>query len=1702
MRASYEATGGGGVDLEVDVTVQCLISLLTGGSDRALPPGHVAVGVKLQRREGPPGFDDVMMDGVREDGLRTTSFLQIRRSFSFTAEGGDMADFVRAIARRDASAPNEPWYATIVSEAMTPSPKDVRALTDSARRSESNEDFLSRWAAPGASNDGKRKALAAISAAAEAVAEGATWRVFRRLLVVDVDFAGSGSPGLSECLDRLSPITIEPTPTALHTALRSLVLKEARISASYDRATLIEALGPAVRVRPDANVGRARERFGRESSDALASFDGDLGGLCLLRTTTFDEARAVLAATGTLRLVGEAGCGKSMLLGRLCTVATMEVLVIKEDRISARTWREHAGAMGIDVPCRDFVDQTGASGEALLAIDGADRLLLSERRAVLTDMLRAIRESPTRSRWRIATTARDLQAQDLVSDALNALGLPLGRRVEVVGLEDEDVAGLVQSAPKLSGILARKDLGGRNRDLFTLREVLSDPASAGTEVAMATRWATRGGRQIPPCPERDAAISRIADLIVARPDRRIGRADLDAVGGGFLLQEGTIKDVPHRDAFVFTHDIYEDWALARALDLNRERLPQTLKGAAEPLWWIRAVRLAGQIALEASGSTAWRDMVAACTADMSLDPSWGRTLLVAPLYSEDSSRLLDAIEPFLLEDDGKLLERLIETLSILETRPDDRILAMTDISAGERARIASRLPIPLRSWSTFLRWSLPRWWNWPPRLIPSLSTVALVWLRTIERSPQITGRDLVAICHDWLVEIEDARHPRRWGDRRDPFEHHGFEWRELEDAEANLRLCLAYGVRSNPEVVARYLREAAGSRRGRRDIENLLETPRSIPSVLPEEWAAALVFYFAPPHPRVRGDGLTGRMTSLSRLDYGDGGLRSSPRLGASPKTCGFDQLFEADEPVALRLLRRLELRAAVNFRHYMRLYERRTPRPATLRFPWGDVPLWGDANTYRWARGALGPDILASIYMALDLWMGTQAAKGRPVRDLFRLVLRPNGLNATLVACINVAAERVNDAGAIDAIGPILGEPRIWDWEIRRFKDDMTLARQPLLPWPSGDRQAVLAVGARYAGRRHLSDDLLIPFHVLAGTPARDAFRERVAGWRPEDLADFDDEAMDAELSAGLARRLAAHASNADPDSVRLEGTEDAAIFKASIEPPPHVSDEAVARSERHARFEAACRLANWSFATLREGRVQVGFDMRSAVAAAKAYDEPGFFNDGRDDAIDRRIAQEAVAATAVVVVRQADQTTFAEEKAWIMDILLRAAGTKRSHDALFVDSVVLPQDPAVSAAIGLTALRSRSPQTPGVIPAIFKLATDRLHAVSAATVGNVSFARDPLLAEAVARAAFELCLLDLGPKPWAVGPTEVSQRQVARAARALRKASNDMVRGRTRAWPPPPKPYRKAWVFTATWRRPISRRLVPSKVGFDWLRARALVNALAPKDIASNSGAARRLSKYLRSLPEWIRAHSEGMAGDDAGGYFPFELATAAARTMGRLAYLDASRTREDLWRALTIFVRPRRSIDLVGDFLEGMTQELVDSGTAPDVTFWAAWDPASEWIMSHPDNGIMSPRGLATDLSNPVAAAGFVGPYSTPIPSDWAHVGTLLPRIGHWAGRSARCPGAANALFRFCERMTDSDIGILAVDWIENYVEIHGASKPFWGHDGNGDRATAVLLRAPRAGNGAPGRIRRILSTIAEAGSLTARDAMVKVASRRPT
>jgi NAD(P)-dependent dehydrogenase (short-subunit alcohol dehydrogenase family) len=529
------------------------------------------------------------------------------------------------------------------------------------------------------------------------------------------------------------------------------------------------------------------------------------------------------------------------------------------------------------------------------------------------------------------------------------------------------------------------------------------------------------------------------------------------------------------------------------------------------------MRVYGQALLEdPSGPQGWVQAAARFEAETDLDPAWLRSLMVAPLYSERSIEMLNALEPTLLAGAARLLRNLIETLLVSEFRLEE---TPPQKGTDDTASVQQRVPL-LRSWAVFIRWSVWKWRGWPAPVITLLAQVAHTWCSFTQGLGWPIVNAVVRASLSLLTEIEDCAHPENRDDRRRPFDE--VEYRSWHEPERLLRNAVARGAAAAPGDVQAYLERLTKRAWLRNEVEDLIEHHGEIPVALPKAYTDLLIAHLTPHERKPRYGGIIGYSDCFDTHSYHDAGIRhGNGFFPAAPDRAGFAALFERNEVEGLRLFHRLEMRASVYLRNYYRRRERRPLRPVLVPTSSGRIPLWGNEFEYQWSQGVLGSHVLGSCYLALDDWIWTQLGANRPMEELCRLVLQRNGLVATAALLICAIVLKVKDPGVLDAAAPFLATARLWDYEARRF-NSLRSFKHPM-GFSRLDRHFHEAdrIWQRWRQRTFLTQDLLLRFHLQASGGVKALLEAARQGWTISDLATYEDEIQSEERVGELEHRL-----------------------------------------------------------------------------------------------------------------------------------------------------------------------------------------------------------------------------------------------------------------------------------------------------------------------------------------------------------------------------------------------------------------------------------------------------------------------------------------------------------------------------------------------------------------------------------------------------
>jgi hypothetical protein len=167
---SYTSTGPAGVNTEMAFSAVMAAHLIAEQTHPVMPIGAVPKKLSLQRREGPEGFDDIVVEWLQDDAVGIV-FIQSKRTIAIS-DNETFRKLVRALAVFEREGE---WSAAIVTSSISPNLEDIQALLESARLSSDHKEFHQKWAEPGVLNDAKRAVLKGFSSAVEGLADDAAW---------------------------------------------------------------------------------------------------------------------------------------------------------------------------------------------------------------------------------------------------------------------------------------------------------------------------------------------------------------------------------------------------------------------------------------------------------------------------------------------------------------------------------------------------------------------------------------------------------------------------------------------------------------------------------------------------------------------------------------------------------------------------------------------------------------------------------------------------------------------------------------------------------------------------------------------------------------------------------------------------------------------------------------------------------------------------------------------------------------------------------------------------------------------------------------------------------------------------------------------------------------------------------------------------------------------------------------------------------------------------------------------------------------------------------------------------------------------------------------------------------------------------------------------------------------------------------------
>ncbi|WP_192182870.1 hypothetical protein [Mesorhizobium amorphae] len=1615
--------------------------------------------VSFQRSEPAAGFDDIHLHHRCPTEVRSTTYLQIKRSLtgnrSDNAFRRPVADAAKLLSSGDPGGANF----RIVASRSAIAPRDVDRAKAAALLSSDSSDFWSRWSKPGASSETERAYTRAVAWVIEQEFGEAdpdlAWRVITLMGIVELDVDQSGSQVISQAVDRLQGALVSGSRAEALQLFETICFfaeDAAKVAGGVNRARLIAELAPRYKLTAAISARACLKRIAADASAALASIRDDIAGVRLARADLTEHLTATLRDIKGLRLGGEAGAGKSAVLRSIAERQRDDgagVIVLKHDRLTAASWAAHAQLMQVTTSLEDLVEELSAGGSGLLVLDGFDRIMEAGFGSLVREVCDAIQRSPTTQLWRCLVSSRDAAGPE------PSLDMPLLTETQpfVIGAPSpEELTFVAQAFPHLIPLMSRRGYADLNRNLFFIDQMARHPSDAGasSELDLMRAWARRGATESARHPSRDATLRSLGEQRLIRPYGPLPKPS-DDDGLSRLMSERTVDIPAYRDVVTFAHDIYEEWAVARALDARRAEIPAILKAAGQPLAWMRSIRLVAEVALETDGPMGWRAFHDLLMDDEELDPLWRRLTLTAMLHSPRAENALNGLQAILLEDHARLMKDLVETLRSLEVRPHPVVLSAQEydhLAPAERRQLAQSAAVPrLVPWYAFLIWSVARWSVWPKSLVPDLSRTALIWLRLGAHGHEPSGR-IVAQCVAWLREL-DAIHAMPlddWEERSRLLMEYGAERSGSADPVRKLlRTAIANGAADAVADVDAYLSDliATGGRGG----AEFVETPGVIPTVLAKRYVDLVIAKMILPHDPEKP------------LDYGverSDGIRDQGRLfPTSPSRAGCDLLFAADEDQALRLMGALSAAAAAVWRR-REASRGLKPRPLALAIEGIEAALWGDQHVFKWSCGLLGPKLLGSLFLAADGWMAKQVEAGRPVGQLCAKVLDSSHLVASASLCLAAAKDRAS-LEVLNQVLPLLVQPRLWSYDLRLSLEDRrgTAFR---IGWRPGDEHAyrtAVVVRERRDRQPSLVEGLIAPLHLVGDSDLKQAFATAVGAWNVGDLAAFDEELEDPDARAELDQELESWRAKADPKNWQFVREPDERTIRIGYAPPENLSERAAEVLDRHEAMEQSGKLLDWAFGDGRAGKTHSGQTFLEALPIAKQMDAPDLFDHALDIDPAFLIRSQGVAAVAAAVAMHGEADLVSAEWEWLVSVFSRAAAIDHQSSPIHFEETVLSEDPAASAARGLGALAMRGLAARELMRIWLGLIASPFRDIAKAAL-------EPAAAGASAR--LEVCAAGLAVSAesmlYSWHPFDANFEEKMRTSRAERSlgaidlALDAIDRGEILV-PVFPLPVAETFVAGGA-SNPCAG---DPESQFDTYRASALWSGLDIEAICQVSELREILVTYVSDALRWYASFMEFQDSSRSyGATRRMEWEMTLGGIAGRLAALIPSD------EAVAKFVLPATSIpdgktrsDVLAHLLNAFGNTLIVADRPVDSSFETVWRAASQPIFEQARNE----AGPRYDPDETALTAAAFALYSLPIfPPEWPRAKELAGLVHEWVTNCARYRFAASIVRRLIAQAGSAFTPSPGLDWLEAILDAHATDSQYW-QSGMGDATGEILL-----------------------------------------
>lgn len=976
--ASVISTGAAGTAFEHQVGASFLCLVLTG-TYVPIFPNSIALKIHFQAKRLGWNVDDFVVEAIAGGTTRHTIAVQVKRTFTLSESNEECCKTLLAAWKdfhnKDKFNPAHDALALVTYLGTNRLLGDFGWLLTQVRASGSPQDFEQRRAGAGLLNMRSKADYETIKVVltretGATVSDADLWAFLRVFYVLSYDLTSAGAKDESWVRTLLAAQAIEGDPTAAASTtwaeLIKLTADAAGSGASYERSDLPAAI--LARHKPIGSTEHRSIGAIRDHSEVILNRvdDASTHGLSFSRDVLATELSSATSSNRAVLIVGSAGSGKSVLAKRLVRSLSKNdlVIVFAAEELRAPHIDNVLASANVGVNWSTLRSLFCMQPSKIILLEGLERLLETEERSALIDLLHTVAVDPT---VRLIITCRDYHAETAERVILRPSGLSF-HRVVVPDLTDAELAEAEKAVPALKKPLSSTSLRRLLRNPFALARAadVQWPLSTSlpsTERALRERlWADivrHDDRPRDGMPGRRAQMLTNIALLRARslrPYVEVPSTDPQAIHS--LATDNLLAfDSLSQQRAAPAHDVFEDWALVEWLTGEFQRFDGDAVGFAQARDAHPALRRAYRkwlhelIETDSAAATTYLSSVASAPAI----PEYLRDdTLMAVFQSSSAAVFLDAFAPALLQNDGELLRKAIHLVRIA----CKTVSPLVDSSTPS----AHQALIPSGSaWANILDLLRSSWTSLSPTSYPLIISFLEDWASGISwMTPYPDGHESAGALLQTLL----------------PSAREG--WRD--NSEKHRVLALISKIPKSAESVVKDLVERRKRlTRRREDVDaevfgDLLQKPFSAFAVArdyPQETIELCLSIWRPKRAKDEDDFYSG----LREVDSVFGIADHLPYkfFPASALQGPFKTLLQTHPRVAVPFIVTLINDAAD---HYgtgrSRLQYVEEPQKIELQMPdgtsrtlWGNPRLW---NAYR--ATSVVPSLLESALMALEAWL------------------------------------------------------------------------------------------------------------------------------------------------------------------------------------------------------------------------------------------------------------------------------------------------------------------------------------------------------------------------------------------------------------------------------------------------------------------------------------------------------------------------------------------------------------------------------------------------------------------------------------------------------------------------------------------------------------------------------------------------------------